>query len=403
MHFALSTPGQIGIIGRMPESRKDQTGQLKAAPTTPPSGSGRTPHLSQEMRSVVLSRYRITERFEERVVIAEDTRNIALHVRPGMAATEEDRRSFPTQVIFLDGAFHGPPFLDNERRQYSFDHHEGCVRPFTLATCEQAAVMLWKGLPVAEGDWHLFVNQPDLDALLAAWVIMNYRELLANGGAILRGAMPLLRVEGIIDTHGLEMAPLSGLSEEEYARQKGRLDQLLIPEREHRAAGTWANLDLVEYSCDRLAAIDALLTEAGILRERAQVEVLEAREIQAEKQVVLCRSTGGIYEVEARLRELFAKTLGVIVLETGEGRYTLKQVDPFLSRDLVALYQALNARDPAAKSQGESGANLWGGSADIGGSPRASGTGLKPDEILDITARVYRGTSWFKRLIGAKK
>ncbi|MDY0004070.1 MAG: hypothetical protein RBU30_22420, partial [Polyangia bacterium] len=258
-------------------------------------------------------------------------------------------------------------------------------------------------LPVTEGDWHLFVNQPDLDALLAAWVIMNHRELLAGEAAILRSVMPLLRVEGIIDTHGLEMGVLTGLPIEEYERQKARLDQLMAPEREHRSAGTWTSLDLVTYSCDRLAAIDALLTDAGVLRQRAQVEVLSERDIQGEKRVVLCRSGGGIYEVEARLRELYGKSLGVILLQTPEGRYALKQVDPFLSRDLVALYQALNARDPEANTKSESGVNLWGGSADIGGSPRATGTGLKEDEILEITARVYRGTSWFKRLLGAKK
>jgi hypothetical protein len=355
------------------------------------------------MRSVMLSRYRLREREGQRVIVAEDARNIRLHVITGLSATEEDRRSYPPQVIFLDGAYAGAPFLDNERRQYSLDHHSGCVRPFTLSTCEQAAVMLLKGLPVAEGDWRLYINQPDLDALLAAWVLMNHRELLAGDAAILRSVMPLLHVEGNIDVFGLEMAQLTGMSEEEYGTQKSRLDLLMTPEREHREAGTWENLDPVDYSADRLAAIDALLTEVGLLRERAQVEVVDTRDIQGDKQVVLCRSPGGIYEVEARLRELFGKALGVILLETGEDRYTLKQVDPFLSRDLVALYQALNARDPEAKAHSDSGANLWGGSADIGGSPRATGTGLKPAEILDITSRVFRGTSWFRRLLGKGK
>lgn len=384
----------------MAEQRADSNGSLSV--TTTSSGT-RGPSLSAEMGSVVLSRYRVAEHESRRVIVAEDARNIRLFVIPGLAVTEEERRSYSEQSIFLDGAFHGAPFLDNERRQYSLDHHEGTVRPFTLSTCEQAAVLLLKGLPLSEGKWSLYVNQPDLDALLGAWVLMNHRELLAGDAAILRAVMPLLRVEGVIDSHGLEMAALSALPDEEYVLQKSRLDQLLSVEREHRAAGTWDNLDLVDYSCDRLSAVDALLTDAGVLRERAPVEVLATRDIQGEKVVVLCRSTGGIYEVEARLRELYANSLGVVLLETGEHRYTLKQVDPFLSRDLVALYQALNARDSQAKSQGENGANLWGGSADIGGSPRGSGTGLTAEEILDIAARVYRGTSWFKRLLGRKK
>ena len=371
-------------------------------PTIPPIAPD-APMTTAEMSTVVLSRYRIVDRDTGRFIVAEDTRSIQLHVRPGLAVTEEDRKTYPEYTIFLDGAYNGAPFLDNERWQYSFDHHNGCVRPFTLATCEQAAVMLLKGLPINEGEWRMYMNQPDLDALLAAWLLMNHRDLLADQAALLRLVMPMLHVEGIIDSHGLEMAVLTGLDEEQYGIQKTRLDQLMIPEREHRSAGTWANLDMVEYACDRLAAIDATLAEAGMLRERAQVEVIATRDIQMEKQLVLCRSAGGIYEVEARLRELLGKALGVIILETGEHKYTLKQVDSFLSRDLVALYQALNARDPEAVSQSDSGANLWGGSADIGGSPRASGSGLSADEILDITSRVYRGTSWFRRLLSKKR
>ena len=378
--------------------------QGAATGTDPPTRlrSAEAPITTTEMGTVVLSRYRVVERDAARFVIAEDNRSIRLYVDPGLAVTEEDRRTYPNKVIFLDGAYNGAPFLDNERWQYSFDHHYGCVRAFTLATCEQAAVMLLKGIPMGDGEWRLYINQPDLDALLAAWLLMNYTEVLAGGAQLLRAMMPLLRVEGLIDTHGLEMAALSGLTEEAYAAQKDRLDQLMTPEREHRSAGTWDTLDMVTYACDRLAAIDAMLTEAGMLRERASVEVVETRDIQGDKQVVHCRSTGGIYEVEARLREIFGKALGVIVLQASDQRYTLKQVDPFLSRDLVALYQSLNARDPEAKSQSESGANLWGGSADIGGSPRSSGTGLTPEEILDIAERVYRGTSWFRRLLGKK-
>jgi len=370
---------------------------------TPPGVPTEAPTTTAEMGTVVLSRYRTVERDTGRFIVADDARNIQLHILPGLTVTEEERKNYPEHTIFLDGSFGGAPFLDNERWQYSLDHHKGCVRPFTLATCQQAAVMLLKGLPVTEGEWRLFVNQPDLDALFAAWLFMNHRDVLADQATLLRAVMPLLNVEGVIDSHGLEYSALTGQTEEEYAIQKGRLDQLLIPEREHRSVGTWENLDMVEYSCDRLAAIDALLAEAGMLRERAQVEVISTRDIQGDKQLVLCRSTGGIYEVEARLRELFGKSLGVIILKTGDERYTLKQVDSFLSRDLVALYQALNARDPEAFAQSDSGANLWGGAADIGGSPRASGSGLSAEEILDIASRVYRGTSWFRRLLGKKK
>ena len=96
--------------------------------------------------------------------------NIHLHVRWGLAVDEAGREKYPPQTIFLDGAFTGPPFLDNSGRHYSLDHHAGGTpRGFMLATCEQAVVMVLDGLPLEEGEWQLYINDPDLDAVLAAW------------------------------------------------------------------------------------------------------------------------------------------------------------------------------------------------------------------------------------------
>ena len=49
-------------------------------------------------------------------------------------------------TIFLDGAAKGEPFMDASRGIYNLDHHEGCVRSFTLSTCEQAMILIRKGL-----------------------------------------------------------------------------------------------------------------------------------------------------------------------------------------------------------------------------------------------------------------
>jgi hypothetical protein len=59
--------------------------------------------------------------------------NIRLRLDIGIAVREGARRRYPQQTIFIDGAFSGPPFMDHAKRQYSIDHHAGCVRMFTLA------------------------------------------------------------------------------------------------------------------------------------------------------------------------------------------------------------------------------------------------------------------------------
>jgi len=53
--------------------------------------------------------------------------------------------------------------MDLEKQIYNFDHHEGCVRPFMLSTCEQVLVMILKGMDLRGRDWCVFANDPDLD------------------------------------------------------------------------------------------------------------------------------------------------------------------------------------------------------------------------------------------------
>src|ERR1051326_4845773 len=123
-------------------------------------------------------------------------RDVRLFVERGLAVRPADLARYPDPSVFLDGVYAGAPFVDNGRRHYALDHHQGVVRALTLATCEQAAVMVAMGLQLRDGTWRVFVNEPDLDALLSAWVLLNYDALVADDMARLAEVMPLLRVEG---------------------------------------------------------------------------------------------------------------------------------------------------------------------------------------------------------------
>jgi hypothetical protein len=343
------------------------------------------------------SRYQVIERDGERCLTC-SVQTVLLHVVRGLSVNETGRKRYPEQTIFLDGVFGGPPFYDNKARQYSLDHHAGCVRAFTLATCEQAVVVLLQGLPLGEGEWQLYVNEPDLDALLASWVLLNHLELLAEGGELLWRAMPLIRVEGVIDAHGLDMEILCGVPKKTYAARKDQLDRLLADERRHKGTGSWATIDFLDYARGILEAIDAQLFPPSHLGQLLEIEEVKRLPLQGAKQVILCRSHQNIYEVEALLKERHERQLGLIVLDRGGGRFTLRQVDPFLSRNLLALYAALNQRDSRASHHGGID-NLWGGSEDIGGSPRATGSALTGDDILRQAQQVYGAGGWFGKLV----
>lgn len=73
--------------------------------------------------------------------------------------------------IALDGAVQGPK-LDPANRRYSFDHHDGCSRFATLATCQQVALALEMGLAVDENTVVL-TNDIDADTVVSVWLLRN--------------------------------------------------------------------------------------------------------------------------------------------------------------------------------------------------------------------------------------
>ena len=348
-------------------------------------------------------RYQVITRGDDAfAVVCANASNLFLQVERGLSVSESARRKIPHQTIYLDGVYTGPPFYDNKARHYSLDHHSGCVRAFTLATCEQAVVMLLQGLPLNEGEWTVFVNEPDLDSLLAAWVLLNHADLLRQERELLHLAMPLIRVEGVIDAHGHGFSVLTGLGQDEYQRLKGELDQLMEQERQLKKAGAWSTMDLFQYSRDMLEAIDELIFPPAYLEQLGEVEEVARTEVVGQKLAILCRSKLGIYEVEEQLKARYDKRVAIIILDAGGGCFTLRQLDPFFEQGLAPLYKALNQKDPVARAAGssEEKETRWGGSDDIGGSPRPGGSELTPEQVLDLVRTVYgRKDGWIQRVL----
>lgn len=320
------------------------------------------------------------------MVVSGNAPNIALHIERGLTVDARGRKRYGPRTIFLDGVYDGAPFLDNEAKQYSLDHHAGCVRGFTLATCEQAVVVLLQGLPLSAGMWDVYINDPDLDSMLAAWILFNHIELLKNDRALLSVAMPMIRLEGVIDAHGIDKLILAAMPPGKIKDTKAVLDKLMAEERRLKTSGQWMTCDWHEYACQTFDAVDQLVFPDQTLDKLLELQERGRAPLANDKVALLLDSALGIYEVESRLKERLGDNLGVIVLKTGDRRYTLRLVDAFLPKDLTAVYKALNKADPNATGGAEP--NQWGGSSDIGGAPRKTGTGLSEAEILDILERV---------------
>ncbi len=76
----------------------------------------------------------------------------------------------PEYSIAIDGFVQGP-VIDTDNHRYSFDHHSGCLRYCTTASCTQAWTAVLLGLEPAR--YAIYINDVDIDVCMAIWCLKN--------------------------------------------------------------------------------------------------------------------------------------------------------------------------------------------------------------------------------------
>ncbi|MEA3280727.1 MAG: hypothetical protein U9Q38_09050, partial [Thermodesulfobacteriota bacterium] len=325
-------------------------------------------------------RYEISNTADGKVLTCLEAPNILVRIELGLTISSSVARKSPAGTIYLDGAAQSEPFMDNEKQIYNFDHHEGCLRPFTLSTCEQILVMIFKGLDLRDRSWNVFANDPDLDTIFAIWLLFNHIRLNRKDDATRRFLFAMIRMEGIIDSHGLEFLEMSGFPQTLLNKTKSVIDHLRTKEVALKAGDTWDKTDYLEYAETILHKIDKIIYKTDDFTNFRGIKELACKNITENRIAVVVQSDMGIYEIEPYLHELYGSRLGLAILRKKSGAYTLRLMDSFMSGDLTRVYRELNFMDPSVGSR--TGNNRWGGSADIGGSPRGVVTKLTPGKIV---------------------
>jgi len=347
-------------------------------------------------RAVLPERYALREKDDVRFLVCDEAPRLRLIVDPEMAVSASEAASLGERVILLDGAGQFGPLIDNDRKLYNLDHHAGCERLFTLSTCEQALLLVHSGLELSEGDWTIYANDPDLDTVLAIWCLLNHRrvrELREEARDLL---MPLFRLEGAIDANGRDLARLCGLTTAQLEKSQRRIDDLLVRERGMKQTGSWATKNVHAYTLDMLRAIDGLVYTHEDFGDFTRIEEVYGHvEVAPRRVAVACRDSAGIYTVEQHLKTRWGDQLSIIALENQPGQYTLRRLSSVAGPELGPAYEMLNRADAAV--DGRPPGKRWGGSSDIGGSPRPQGTQLPADQVLELLARAYRPTTWWIR------
>ncbi len=343
------------------------------------------------IRNDIPDRYVVKTIGVDQVLTCRDAPNLQVIIKAGLTFNSSAVRKSPPGTIYLDGVAQSEPFLDHEKKVYNLDHHEGCVRTFTMATCEQALIMCVKGLDLRDREWKIYTGEPDLDVLLSVWIILNHQKINVSEVIRRRSLIALVRLEGIIDSLGLELRELSGLPDDLMKKLMKVIDKLRTEELERKKAGEWTQTDFPAYAVRVLRQLDHFLIKQEALDDFQGIEELARTELANNRIAVVVSSEIGIYELEPRLNQIYGDRLGWVALQRGENEYTLRQVDLFMPVSLVDLYQRLNYMDPRVKGRMDVG--RWGGSGDIGGSPRDQGTGLSPEQIVSACRDVVEKRS----------
>lgn len=345
-----------------------------------------TPSVSAPARpkvSAIPDRYRIREDDRARVLTCVEAPMIMVRARRGMTISSKQARNYPAGTIFLDGAAEGEPFADGDKDLYNLDHPEGSIQ--SLATCEQALVLIRKGLDLRKRDWVVLANDSDLDTIFAVWVLLNHLRL--NEDSEVRAKiMPLLRLEGAIDAHGPESQSLSALPPELLRSTAAIRKQLQQQEFVLKSYGRWLEFDLLEYIADRLRAIDEVIYAPEHFAGLHEVDELARAEIANGSVAVACGSDASMEEVERQLKRIYGERLGILIFQNAASSYKLRQLDRSLPAKLEQAYERLNLVDPAVKG---GGANRWDGSTVIGVSPRKTGTSLTATQIIEAVREAF--------------
>ncbi|MEJ2475148.1 MAG: hypothetical protein P8Y74_14830 [Desulfobacterales bacterium] len=298
------------------------------------TGAGSSKRADPSPSTELPQRYVVKDIGGKKMLTCLEAPNLTVLIQAGFTVSAATARKAPPGTIYLDGVALSEPFLDHERKIYNLDHHEGCVRTFTLATCEQALVMILKGLDLREREWQIYANEPDLDTILAIWLIINHQRISRKEPMHLRFLYALVRLEGVIDALGLELKEFSALPPEHLRRTQRVIDFLRKDEIQLKKDGLWEEVDFLEYSATILHKIDRIIYKSSEFTDFKGVKELARVDLAGDRLVVVVDSDTGIYELEPHLNNLYGTRLGLVVLQRSPGTYTLRRMDLFMPGDL---------------------------------------------------------------------
>ena len=276
--------------------------------------------------------------------------------------------------IAIDGYVAAGPSFDETGPRANFNHHEEVDRLATRATCAQVLIAIRQGLFDCfskNGTPTVIVYANDCDEdVCTSWFLLNNSHLAEHTINPLLNR--LVSTEELMDaTAGAYPLPASSPVLEELA-------WIFEPYRRFRVSG--------EIDKREARSFEAIVTDVGnrimlYISGRGEKIPLDTRF----EKMFSANRWSMIREVGANAKTgMFANGIKAYVSARertgGRWSYTVGRMSQFINFDVLKILSALSI----AESEGE----RWGGGNTIGGSPRASGSRLSPEEVIKIVNSV---------------
>ena len=304
---------------------------------------------------------------------------IELHIEPRKVYSwDEFRAQKRPYSIALDGFVNDSTKRDPKGPYANFDHHTNSDRLATRSTSEQVHMEINMGLfdtfrkegvPTAQ----VYVNDPDEDTCLAWWQLKNHELVREHANPRINR---LVYCEDRLDC----TAGAYPFGDIKMRRQMAWIFEPYNAARfQARFQGGIAQMDAAEMK-NVMEAVEGRIN-AHIFGESGEL-ALEGhhQRIGGGNSWVLTRETGPASRMAMYNEGITA--FAAIVAEKPDGSivYTLGRKSVWVLFDIPSFYNRLNQEEGDRINTN----NKWGGSDMVGGSPRDTGSGIKPERLQQI-------------------
>lgn len=300
---------------------------------------------------------------------------INLIVEPGVVLSwDEFTQTKPPYSIALDGYVNSVSELDFKGPYLNLDHHSGVRRLITRSTCAQVYLAIVLGLfKLFQKDnqphANIYVNDCDQDVCLSYWLLKNPDKILNL--RVQDNIARLIIGEDFLDaTAGSFPIDLT----REVMQQGFWIFEPYTIARTNGELKNYSSSQLVELIMSVYERIN-LFTEG----KAQKIEVDARYEMVGGGEGWILAKEIGPY-ARAQLYQEGVQAL-ITFRDNQDGTYTysIGKISDFIKFPIPELYNVLNQAENLIDPN-----NQWGGSTIIGGSPRRSGSKLKPEKLENI-------------------